>query len=127
MRNYLHSRHLYENCEANLKFRSSLFKGLWVSRGQSPWSQVNLTFSRRAKFPKLTVKCIAAIAKSLTAKKCAIHTKKGKRTMINKVRKTIKCELRHTIFLKNLSLKQKSTNEVSEFEASTQYEWENAV
>ena len=44
-------------------------------------SQVNLTFSRRAKSSKLTAKCIAATGKSLTAKKGAIHIKKGKLKM----------------------------------------------
>ena len=43
--------------------------------------------------------------------------------MKNKVCKTIKCELRHSVFLNILSLKQKSANEVSGFEASTLYEW----
>ena len=48
--------------------------------------------------------------------------------MRNKFRKAIKCELRYTIFLINLSLKRKSTNEVSEFSlqlnlnGKTQYE-----
>ena len=68
-------------------------------------------------------KGIAAIAKSLTAKKGAIHIKKVKRTMRNQFRKTnnVNCAI---LFSSNkLSLKQKFTNEVSGFEASTLYEW----
>ena len=68
-------------------------------------------------------KGIAAIAKSLTAKKGAIHIKKVKRNMKNQFRKTnnVNCAI---LFSSNkLSSKRKSTNEVSGFEASTLYEW----
>ncbi len=68
-------------------------------------------------------KGIAAIAKSLTAKKGAIHIKKVKRNMKNQFRKTnnVNCAI---LFSPNkLFSKRKPTNEVSGFEASTLYEW----
>ena len=54
---------------SQIKFTSTLFKGWWVSRWQSPWSQVNLTFSRRAKHLKLIAKSSTATEKYLPAKK----------------------------------------------------------
>ena len=68
-------------------------------------------------------KGIAAIAKSLTAKKGAIHIKKVKRTMRNQFRKANNVNCANSFFLNKLSSKRKSTNEVSGFEASTLYEW----
>ena len=71
--------HLYENCEANQLVELSTARQ--VSGGRKPFGRS----PQRAKLPKLTAKRIAAIEKSLTAKKGAIHTKYGKRTMRNKV------------------------------------------
>ncbi len=83
---------------SQIKFTSTLFKGWWVSRGQSPWSQVNLTFSRRAKLLKLTAKSSAATEKYLTAKKAQFTSKKGKTEREKSVCKPIKCELRQFCF-----------------------------
>ena len=69
-------------CEANQLVELSTARQ--VSRGRKPFGRS----PQRAKLPKLTAKSFAVIEKSLTAKKGAIHIKKVKRTMINKVRKT---------------------------------------
>ncbi len=49
--------------------------------------------------------------------------------MRNQFRKTNNVNCANSIFFKNLSLKRKSTNEVSGFKASTQYErrWDMSV
>ena len=62
-----------------LKFTLILKEFRFVQRvagGQG--GQRHLVASAEAKFPKPTVKCIAATEQYLTAKKGAIHTKKGK-------------------------------------------------
>ena len=65
----------FGRCEANQLVELSTARQ--VSRGRKPFGRS----PQRAKFPKLTVKCIAVIAKLLTAKKGAIHIKKGKPKM----------------------------------------------